>query len=292
MTMATTTPDAPIASTPTTVVAFDGPDTWTIVKRVARVLLGGLISFAIAMLVWWVLVKLVDKPRQTRTPGDVFAYLFTDKGAAANRQEMLESGKITLRDAALGFFAGTVAAVITSCIFVLKRGVEQATMPLAMALRTVPLVAITPLIALIFGRDLLAVTVIAGIVTFFPTLVNVTLSLRSVPSEQIDLMRAYGANDRVTLLKVQFPSSLPALFASMRIAAPLALIGAMLAEWLATGKGMGYLILQSGATFKIDRLWAATFLVTFASVILYTIISAVETVVLARYAPGKSRKVL
>ena len=274
------------------VVTYEGPSRWTVAKRVGRVLLGGLISFAIAMLVWWVLVKLVDKPRQTRTPGDVFSYLFTDKGAAANRQEMLESGKITLRDAALGFFAGTAAAVVVSCIFVLKRGVEQATMPLAMALRTVPLVAITPLIALIFGRDLLAVTVIAGIVTFFPTLVNVTLSLRSVPREQIDLMRAYGARDRVTLLKVQFPSSLPALFASMRIAAPLALIGAMLAEWLATGKGMGYLILQSGATFKIDRLWAATFLVTFASVILYTIISAIETVVLARYAPGKSRKVL
>ena len=105
-------------------------------------------------------------------------------------------------------------------------------------------------------------------------------------------MRAYGASKTLTLRKVQFPSSLPSLFASMRIAAPLALIGAMLAEWLATGKGMGYLILQSGSTFKIDRLFAATFLVTLASVVFYTIISAVETVVLARYAPGKSRRVL
>jgi ABC-type nitrate/sulfonate/bicarbonate transport system permease component len=265
---------------------------WRVTKRLLRVLLGGLISLMVAMFVWWLLVKLVDKPRQTRTPDQVFRYLFGSPTAAANRQEMIESGKITLRDAALGFFAGTIAAVILSCVFVLKRGVEQATMPLAMALRTVPLVALTPLIALIFGRDLLGVTVIAGIVTFFPTLVNVTLALRSVPPEQLDLLHAYGANDRLTLRKVQFPSALPALFASARIAAPLALIGAMLAEWLATGKGMGYLILQSGATFKIDRLWAATFLVTLASVVLYTIISAVETVVLARYAPGKSRRVL
>jgi ABC-type nitrate/sulfonate/bicarbonate transport system permease component len=270
----------------------DGPQFWTVTKRVLRVLLGGLISFAIAMFVWWLFVKMVGKPRQTRTPQEVFDYLFTDKAASANRQELIEGAKITLRDAAVGFFAGTLAALFFSCLFVLKRSVEQATMPLAMALRTVPLVALTPLIALIFGRGLLAVTVIAGIVTFFPTLVNVTLALRSVPREQIDLLRAYGATDLVTLRKVQFPSSLPALFASMRIAAPLALIGAMLAEWLATGQGMGYLILQSGSTFKIDRLWAATFLVTLASVILYTLISAVETVVLARYAPGKSRRVL
>ncbi len=66
-------------------------------------------------------------------------------------------------------------------------------MPLAMTLRTVPLVAMAPLIALIFGRGLMAVTVIAGIVTFFPTLVNVTLALRSVPQESLDLMHGYGA---------------------------------------------------------------------------------------------------
>lgn len=260
--------------------------------RLGRVLLNGLISFTIAMLVWWLLVTLVDKPRVTRTPFEVWTYVFGSAKAAANRHELVEAGKITVRDAAIGFFAGGIGAVVLSCVFVLKRGIEQATMPLAMALRTVPLVALTPLIALIFGRDLLAVTVIAGIVTFFPTLVNVTLALKSVPREQVDLMRAYGATPSLTLRKVQFPSALPAVFASARIAAPLALIGAMLAEWLATGKGMGYLILQSGATFKIDRLWSATLLVTIASVLLYTVISAVETVVLARYAPGESRRVL
>ena len=75
---------------------------------------------------------------------------------------------------------------------------------------------------------------------------NVTLALRAVPRESLDLMRAYGASRRTTLRKVQFPSALPALFASLRIAAPLALIGALLAEWLATGKGLGYLMLQRG----------------------------------------------
>jgi ABC-type nitrate/sulfonate/bicarbonate transport system permease component len=145
----------------------------------------------------------------------------------------------------------------------------------------------TPLIALIFGRGLLAVAVISGIVTFFPALVNVTQALKSVPSHTIDLVTAYGGTPRVALMKVQFPASLPALFASMRIAAPLALIGALLAEWLATGQGLGYMMLQSMTMFEIDQLWSCVAIVTFASVVLYGIITSIENVVLARYAPGR-----
>ena len=90
MTTVLTSPDAtatPIVTDP------DAPQFWPVTKRVLRVLLGGLISFAVAMAVWWVLVKLIDKPRQTRTPGEVFSYLFTDKGAAANREEMVEGAQ-------------------------------------------------------------------------------------------------------------------------------------------------------------------------------------------------------
>ena len=182
--------------------------------------------------------------------------------------------------------------MVLANLFVLRRGVEQAVMPLAMTLRTVPLVAMAPLIALIFGRGLVGVTVIAGIVTFFPTLVNVTLALRSVPSESLDLMRAYGANSFTTLRKVQFPSALPALFASARIAAPLALVGALLAEWLATGQGLGYLMLTAIPTAQYAKMWASVMIITVASVVLYSFISGIETYVLARYAPGQSRQVL
>ena len=135
-------------------------------------------------------------------------------------------------------------------------------MPMAIVLRSVPLVAMTPVIALIFGRGLLAVTVIAGIVTFFPVLVNVSLALRDTPQASLDLCQAYGAGSFTTLRKVQFPTALPALFASLRVAAPLALVGALLAEWLATGEGLGYLMLQSMTLSNYNMLWAATALVT------------------------------
>jgi ABC-type nitrate/sulfonate/bicarbonate transport system permease component len=174
----------------------------------------------------------------------------------------------------------------------LWRAVEQTLMPIAMALRAVPLVAMTPLIALIFGRGLLSVTVIAGIVTFFPVLVNISLALRAVPTPALDLMRAYGASPYVTLWRVQVPSALPALFAAMRVAAPLALVGALLAEWLTTGQGLGYLMLQAVTTFELDRMWTGVTIVTVASIVLYSLISAVEQLTLARYAPDQARRTL
>ena len=85
-----------------------------------------------------------------------------------------------------------------------------------------------PLIELIFGNGLMGVAVIAGIVTFFPTLVNVNLALRSVPQESFDLMHGYGATRMTTLRKVQFPARSPPCSRRPRIAAPLALVGALL----------------------------------------------------------------
>jgi ABC-type nitrate/sulfonate/bicarbonate transport system permease component len=262
-------------------------------KRTGKALVSGLVFAILGLIIWQLLVKFSGvKPFIAKSPGDVYKYLFTVPAAATNRAQMSSAFWTTARDAALGFAAGTIAALALANLFVLRKGAQQALMPLAMALRTVPLVAMAPLIALIFGRGLMAVTVIAGIVTFFPTLVNVTLALRAVPPESLDLMRAYGATDVTTLRKVQFPSALPALFASMRIAAPLALVGALLAEWLATGQGLGYLMLTAVPTAQYARLWASVVIVTVASVVLYSIISGVETLVLERYAPDQTRRVL
>jgi ABC-type nitrate/sulfonate/bicarbonate transport system permease component len=179
--------------------------------------------------------------------------------------------------------------VACALAFNLSRPLERTLMPMAMVLRSVPLVAMTPLIVLVFGRDLRAVTVIAGIVTFFPTLVNVTLALRWTPQESLDLCRAYGASPFTTLRKVQVPNALPALLASLRIAAPLALVGALLAEWLATGKGLGYKLLQSGALSDYSGLWSRVVLVTLYSVLLYKLIGLVEKRVLSRFAPTRAR---
>jgi ABC-type nitrate/sulfonate/bicarbonate transport system permease component len=253
---------------------------------------GALLSIVVICGVWQLLVKgLHLDPFLTRGPLDVWRYL-TDPANGDERSLLWQASKVTALDAVLGLVGGTVAALVVAVAFTLWRGVEQTLLPIAMALRAVPLVAMTPLIALIFGRGLLAVTVIAGIVTFFPVLVNVSLALRAVPKSALDLMRAYGASPYATLWRVQLPGALPSLFAALRVAAPLALVGALLAEWLATGKGLGYLMLAAVTTFELDRMWTGVTIVTVASILLYTLISLAEQLTLARYAPDQTGRKL
>jgi ABC-type nitrate/sulfonate/bicarbonate transport system permease component len=162
-------------------------------------------------------------------------------------------------------------------------------MPIAMIVRSVPLVAMTPLIVLIFGRGLGGVTVIVAIVVFFPALVNMVFGLRSAPSQSADLVRVYGGGPWTTLFKVSLPSSLPAFFAAARISVPGALIGGTLAEWLATGKGLGYRMQHDISTFVYADLWASVVLVTVTSLVLYAAVGVVESAVLARRGPAAGR---
>jgi ABC-type nitrate/sulfonate/bicarbonate transport system permease component len=224
-------------------------------------------------------------PLVAKSPSDVWRYLFEGAQAAEHRSIVTSGLGRTLLDAGLGFAAGLAAAVAVALVFVLSRSVEQALLPIAVVVRSVPLVAMTPLITLIFGRDLLGTTVISGLVVFFPALVTMTFGLRSASRQAADLCRAYGGGDWTVARKVMLPSAVPAFFASARVGVPGALIGAMLAEWLSTGKGLGYAMLQDSSTFDYDHLWASVAVLTAVSALAYNAIAAVETLALARFAP-------
>jgi ABC-type nitrate/sulfonate/bicarbonate transport system permease component len=278
--LATVDPTQP-AAVPT---IDDDHRVWGITKTVLGRLATAVLSIVLLLVVWQLFLSLLDIDSFIgRGPSDVWHYVTTEPGGADARSQLWAASITTLTDAGIGLFAGAAVGVIFALVFNLAPAAEQTFMPMAVVLRSVPLVAMTPLIALIFGRGLLGVTVISGIVTFFPVLVNVSLALRSTPPAAIDLCHAYGADPATTLRKVQIPTALPALFASLRIAAPLALIGALLAEWLSTGKGLGYLMLQSETLSNYNMLWACTALVTIYSIVVYSVIAAIERITLAKY---------
>ena len=111
---------------------------------------------------------------------------------------------------------------------------------------------------------------------FFPTLVNVVVGLRSAPSLACDLVRAAGGNQAMVMWKVRLPYALPAFFASARIAAPAAIGGATLAEWLATGKGLGSTLVISYSASNFNNLWSGAVLLIAVSIALYGLIGVVE----------------
>jgi ABC-type nitrate/sulfonate/bicarbonate transport system permease component len=262
--------------------------------RLLRNLGSVLVSVLVTLVLWEGFIRLYHVDHViAKDPLDVWRYLFTqhaDKvhgfhSAAQNRHILFLNLRTTLRDSLLGYVAGIVLAMVVASAFVLQRTVEQTFMPVALVLRSVPLVAMAPLITLIFGRDILAVAVIGGIVCFFPALVNIMYGLRATPGSSLDLMASYGASRLATLRKVLIPSAMPSIFASLRINVPAAIIGALLAEWLATGKGSGNEMLTVVNTFDYGELWSAVVLVTLVSMLLYSVVSAVEAAVLIRYAP-------
>jgi ABC-type nitrate/sulfonate/bicarbonate transport system permease component len=155
-------------------------------------------------------------------------------------------------------------------------------MPMAMLLRSVPLVAMAPVIILIFGRDFASVAVIGGIVVLFPALVNIVFGLKSASPQMNDLVTVYGGTAWTRLRKVALPSSLPEFFAAVRISVPGAITGALLAEWLAVGGGIGGSVggYISGAQF--NAVWTAVVLVTGTALVLYNLVQIIESVVLAR----------
>lgn len=260
-------------------------------RQVTRIVVPILVAGVLIVLLWWVvLVAFGVDPSIGKMPVDVWHYLFTAEGAAANRAAINQQLLVTLGDAAWGFTAGMLGAMAVATVFVLSRSVEQAAMPVAMLLRSVPLVALTPVITLIFGREIATTAIIGAIVVFFPSLVNIALGLRSANPQTMDLITAYGGSTWTGLRKVAVPTCLPALFASARIGVPGALTGALLAEWLATGKGVGSDILQAIGLFDYDKVWAEIVVLTVTSVVLYSIVGIIESAVLAAWGPNAGKR--
>ena len=245
-----------------------------------------LVLTIVAVLVIWVglLWALQLSPLIAKGPIDVWNWLFIVPAAEANRTMLLGNLMVTLGDAAIGFVAGLVVALLAALAFELNKGIEHALMPVAMLLRSVPLIAMAPVIILIFGRDFWTVAVIGGIVVLFPALVNISFGLKSAPPQMNDLVDVYGGGALTKLRKVAFPSSLPAFFAAVRISVPGAITGALLAEWLAVGGGIGGSIGGYIPQAQFAALWASVVAVTGASLVLYNLIQIVEDVVLARMA--------
>jgi ABC-type nitrate/sulfonate/bicarbonate transport system permease component len=250
-----------------------------------------LFGLLVIIVLWLGFIHLLNlNPLVAKSPWQVAEYLAEGGKPGETESQMWHELWRTLKDAGVGYIAGMASAIVVALIFAIWRSVERTFMPIAVTVRSVPLVAMTPLLVLIFGRGLAGTAVIAGIVVFFPALVTIAFGLQSTPRQTVDLVRAYGGGRTAVVRKVMIPWSLPAVFAAARVAVPGAIVGALLAEWLATGKGLGYLMLTDTAQFNYDQLWASVFVLTLCSVILYYMVGMVESGVLTRFgAPAAKR---
>ncbi|WP_258039064.1 ABC transporter permease [Microbacterium sp. Ru50] len=253
-------------------------------RSVGRSLINALATVLIVLALWWAVVNLTGiSTYVAKGPGEVWEFLFTADDAAENRMGLWPLIGQTVQDAALGFGVGMLVALLLAVAFSLSKAIEAGVMPLALLLRSVPLVAIAPVIILITGRGTAAsVAVIGSIVVLFPALASILFGLSRATKESLDLVHVYGGGRLAQLRKVSVPGALPSLFAAARVSVPGAVTGALLAEWLSTGQGIGGMIVKFTATARFDDLWASVAIITLLTLVLYNLVQIAETLVLTR----------
>ncbi len=191
----------------------------------------------------------------------------------------------TLKITLFAFVCATIVGVLIAFTFVQSRLIETALFPYAVLLQVTPIVAVAPLIIIWFKDPTLSLVICATIVALFPVISNTTLGLRSVNPGLMSYFQLNRATRLQVLLRLRIPSALPYFFGGLRISSGLALIGAVVTEFVAgtggTGTGLAYQILQAGYQLNIPRMFAALVLITVTGVLLFMMMA-----VLSKWALG------
>jgi NitT/TauT family transport system permease protein len=232
-------------------------------------------ALVVFLLVWWQAVERFDiKPFIAPSPVAV-AHVLVDRFGM-----LMDNLLPTAIEAICGFLLGNFAAISLATVFVWRKTAEEALFPIAVMVNTIPVVAKAPILVLLLGNGIEPKIAIAAIICFFPTLVNMTRGLRDVRSEQIELMRILSATPREVFFRIRVPNALPALFSSLKIAASTAVIGAIIAEWIGTTKGIGALIVQSTYNFDSPLLYATIVVGSTFSALFFGAVSLTERTML------------
>jgi|SRR5690554_888200 len=182
----------------------------------------------------------------------------------------------TFIESIMGFFIGNSVAVLLAIIFVHHKKVEKAFFPIAVFVNTIPILAVAPILVLIFGNGLTAKVVISALICFFPTLVNMVKGLESVGKDALDLGHVLSATQNEILWKIRIPASLPYMFAALKIAATTCVVGAIVGEWVGADVGLGALIIDATHNFRAPLLYATVFASSMLAVTFFGTVTYIE----------------
>jgi ABC-type nitrate/sulfonate/bicarbonate transport system permease component len=234
-------------------------------------------SIALPFVLWLALVRGTGlSPIIAPGPWETLKYVFVSPRAAEAGSTLLEALSATLPPAGLGLLFGLVGAFGLASLSVLTPRLIKAVIPPALALQSMPLVALAPIVLLIFGRDLLASVVIAVLVVFFSAFIVLTQGFALVPRAARELVQIYGGGPVKDLVFISVPYAISYLFAAAKLVAPRALLGVMVAEWLLTGTGLGHLLDRARGELDYEMVWAGAVVSILVAIAAYQAVSLLE----------------
>jgi len=204
-----------------------------------------------------------------------------------SRNELSQAMLKTSASALIGFALSTLTGIAIAVLLSSSPGIQRAFYPYAVFFQTVPIIAIAPLLVIWFGYGMKTVIASAFVVSIFPVIANTLTGILSTDPALRDLFRLYGASTSVTLFKLRFPAALPQILTGLRVASGLAVIGAIVGEFIG-GQGIGSVIDVARTQQRVDKVFAAVLLASVLGLALFGLINLISAVTLRRWHASES----
>ncbi|EHR60198.1 ABC-type nitrate/sulfonate/bicarbonate transport system, permease component [Saccharomonospora cyanea NA-134] len=232
---------------------------------------------------WWVVTaaELVE-PYLVPSPGDTFAAI------AEAPDYFWQHTWTTTYETLLGFVIATAIGVASALVMVQSPTVEKTLYPLLLFAQVIPKIAIAPLFVVWLGFGLGPKIVVAVLMAFFPVVISMVTGLKSVDPEMLELSATMGAKPGQTFWKIRFPASLPHLFSGLKVAATMAVTGAVVGEFVGADAGLGYVILQANGNLDTPVLFAGLLIMSVLGVLLFALVEWLEHLVLPWHASRRA----
>lgn len=221
------------------------------------------------LVVWQVVVKIFDisnilVPAPTAVAGSLVDG-FQDGS-------LMTHSIVTLKEILIGFGIAVGSALVSAVLITQFRTVERMLFPLLILTQTIPKVAMAPLLIVWFGIGISSKVLTVALIAFFPLLINAILGFRSAAYEQVEMLRSFGASRMQVMRHLQIPSALPHIFAGLEVAVILSVTGAVVAEFVGSSEGLGYLIQASNFTLDVARTFAVIVVLSAIGIALHAIV--------------------
>ena len=230
------------------------------------------LALVLALLAGWWAVTAAELVAPYILPSPIYTW----QTARENAAYLAQNTWVTTWETVIGFLIAAVVGEFVAVIMVYSASLEKTVYPLILFAQVVPKIAIAPLFVVWLGFGPSPKILVAVLMAFFPIVISGLAGLRSVDPEILELTSTMGASKFKTFMKIRFPASLPQLMSGLKIAATLAVTGAVVGEFVGANEGLGYVILQANGNVDTAMLFAALIIMSALGIVLFAIIEIAE----------------
>jgi NitT/TauT family transport system permease protein len=225
--------------------------------------------------IWEIAVRILELPSYLLPAPSEIARVMVERF-----QLILEHSWVTAYEMIMGYFLAIVIAIPMAIAITASPNFDRFITPILLFFQTVPKISLAPLFLVWFGVGILPKVLVAFLISFFPIIIDTAVGLRSIAPEMVDLARSMGATRFQIFYRFRLPTSLPYLFSGLKVASTLAVVGAVVGEFVGADRGLGYLLLVANSNLLTALMFGAIFALTAQGLILFYLIQSLETLLI------------